>query len=97
MLLILYILLMVSSTGMLIFGIKLKSWLPCFLATILFAVCSFQAFTLEITNDAGTFIAFTDPVFVGLGMFGMFVGLIFTMVGSIHMLGERKKKKANAE
>lgn len=93
MLIILYIFLMLIAGGLLIAGYKFRSWLPCFISTILFAVCGLQAFDLEIATDTGTFVVFTDPVFVGLGMLGMIIGIVFTLVGAIGMLNQRKGKE----
>jgi len=85
----LFIVLFALSLGFMVYGYKSKLIVWSMLSTVLFLVCAFSSFNIEIVSNGET-ISFTEPAFIYISWFFAIVSLVITLIGIVSYVRGRR-------
>lgn len=92
MLITFFLILFVGAAISIYAGIRWQKWLLCTIASILFLVLAFSAFSVEVPSG-GLTIVFQEIVIVLLCWAAAIISLIFTLIGMISYIRDTRKKE----
>ena len=91
-----FVMLLGGAVAALIVGLKMKKWLLTMFSTIMFLVLALQALKIEIVSG-GVTLVFQDVVITYVAWFGSFVSLIFTLVGMVNTIRDKRQESAQGQ
>jgi hypothetical protein len=91
-----FVMLLGGAVAALVVGIKMKKWLLTMFSTIMFLVLALQALKIEIVSG-GVTLVFQDVIITYLSWFGSMVSLIFTLVGMVNNIKEKRQEAGQGQ